>query len=96
MGVFNVEMRATLESGEELTIRTDQRDFYRWERTGNVVNDPKKQVEMTRFLAWHAAHRQGLTTLQWKEFDKVLVDAEDISGQGASGGGEEDPTIPTQ
>lgn len=92
MGAFNVTMRVTLEEGHEsFEVTTDQRDFYRWEKMGNVVNDKAKQVEMTRFLAWHAGSRQGLTTLAWKEFDKVLIDSEDIGSEA-----EPDPTPPTR
>lgn len=91
MGAFNATLRVTMESGADFEVTTDQRDWYKWEKSGNIVNDPKKMVEMTRFLAWHAAYRQGLTELSWKEFDKVLIDAEEAGQED-----EPDPTTPTQ
>lgn len=57
-------------------VIVDQRDFAKAEAHG-LFADTKQQVTRTRYMAWSAATRAGLTKLPWPKFnDDLLVNAE--------------------
>jgi hypothetical protein len=73
--VFNVRVRP--DGGEPFEVETTSRDIVRWEAGGNRqtprsmsrLSDELRMTDVTD-LAWYAASRQGLTTLdlrQWRE-----------------------------
>lgn len=57
-------------------VVVDQRDFAKAEAMG-LFSDSPQRVTRTRYLAWSAAHRAGVTKLPWPKFnDEQLVHAE--------------------
>lgn len=51
---------------------------------------------MNAFMAWHAAHEQGLITEKWAEFVDAVMDAStvEMEDDGAAAEDSDDPTEP--
>lgn len=75
--------RVTLESGEELEVRIDNRDYLRWDMTAprqKWGNSQEVLFLFVTFLSWSAAKRTGLTNLTWEAWQAAVVDVEDLTG----------------
>jgi hypothetical protein len=66
------------ESGESASVKADQRDMAMWEVASAPAGVPFDSVPITgtRWLAWHALKRTGVTTLNFPEWNKTVVEAE--------------------
>lgn len=72
----NVELVAEMEDGTTHKVVADQRDFARWEVQPDA--DDSQFHTKSRFLAWSAMTRQGLTTTPFTRFN--LQDCVEVHG----------------
>jgi hypothetical protein len=75
MPAMQIRASVEMDGGEKWTVVADQRDVAKYE--AQDFYDPGKRITMTRFIAWTASRRQGLTKLSWPAFDAVCVEASD-------------------
>lgn len=73
-----VTVRVEMEDGSDYDVATDQRDFAKWEM--QTFFDNRRDVVRTRFLAFAAASRTGMTVLSWPKFDAACVSATSVDG----------------
>jgi hypothetical protein len=77
---LNVEM----EDGSTYQVVADQRDMAKWEvqpfgsSFQNALNG-ERQLLFTRWVAWSASVRRGLTELSWDDFDNKCVEVTPVS-----------------
>ncbi len=97
MKPFEAVLDFLLEGRSEPTsVSADQRDFAAWEAQPEAENERAWVHTRFRFLAWHAAKRQGLISTDWREFNEKLciqVTSRDMDEAEESEGEQEgDPT----
>jgi hypothetical protein len=85
---LQIELVAEMADGTEHKVVADQRDFARWEVQPDA--DEARFHLKTRFLAWSAMTRQGLTKTPFSRFNLeecIEVHADDEpDGEGEQGG----------
>jgi len=90
MPAVQIRISVELEGEEPYAVTADQRDLARYEVWDGFA--PERKHTTTRYIAWAASKRQGLTKLSWPAFDAQLIEANDRDEEGA----ELDPTKPGQ
>lgn len=76
-------IHVVLDDGAEWTVRADNRDFLRWDKTAPRHKwDARTQPFLLQtFLAWAASRRQGLTELSFDAFGDVCLEARDVKDE---------------
>lgn len=94
--MMRFEYRATMEDGTTLDVVADQRDVAAWEVSPNgcsfleVIHRP---FAYARYVAWHAASRSGLTTMDVTTWEAKCVQVDSVDADEAADS--EDPGQPT-
>lgn len=88
-------IRVVLEDGEKFEVRTNNRDYIRWDKTVPARRGGVKQFQdapfvFATFLAWAAARRLELTSLTFDQFLEAAVVVDRLSV------GDEDDVPPTR
>lgn len=85
-------IHVVLDDGQEWTVRVDNRDFIRWDHTAprQKWSAQTQPFLFQTFLAWAASHRQGLTALQFAQFQDAALETKDVKAD------EDDAARPTQ
>lgn len=85
-------VHVVLEDRSEFTVRVDNRDFIRWDKTAPRQKwDAKVHPFIFQsFLAWAAARRQNLTGIDFERFMDTALQTKDVPA------GPEDAARPTQ
>lgn len=92
MPAIQIRIAVELEGEQPYEVLADQRDIARWEAWEGCV--PGRKHTTTRYIAWAASKRQGLTKLGWPAFDAELIEASDAFDDAEDE--ELDPTKPAQ
>lgn len=79
MPAIQFEIRVEMEDGNTWNVKGDQRDLAKYEV--QPFYNPELRMTMTRFIAWSASVRNGLTKLKWPEFDAQCVEAGDVDDE---------------
>ncbi len=76
-------VHVVLEDGPDYTVRVDNRDFIRWDKTAPRQKwDAKAQPFLFQaFLAWSASRRQGLTDLDFDTFTDRATECADVKDE---------------
>jgi hypothetical protein len=78
MAAITMDIVATLEDGNAITVTADQRDFARFEVQpfGCSFEDiGARMFTALRYFAWSAASRQQLTRMTWQQWQDRCVEA---------------------
>lgn len=72
-----------LEDGQQLEVRTTNRDLIAWEKTRarhrEWPDSSDAPIFATTFVIWAAARRDGMTSLTFDQFVEACVDFEKIA-----------------
>jgi len=79
MSKIQMELSAEMEDGTTEQVVADQRDIARWEIQPfgcpfAEMQGGNRALLAMRWLAWHALHRMGRTTLGWDAWDGQCVE----------------------
>lgn len=79
--MLQFKYRALMADGKTIEVTADQRDVaaFECEPFGCSYNEYESRVfTATRYLAWHAAKRDGLTKLSWTQWGEQCVDVSEV------------------
>lgn len=79
--MLQFKYKATFEDGTLFEVTADQRDVaaFEIEPFGCSYNEYDSRVfTATRYLAWHAAKRAGLTKLSWDKFSEQCMHVAEV------------------
>jgi hypothetical protein len=93
MPSMQFHLSVEMEGQEPFVVVADQRDLAKLEVQDFYQMDGVKHLTV-RYLAWSAAFRQGLTKLEWLEFELACIEA--VDQEAAEEPKNLDPTQPDQ
>ncbi len=76
MPAIKFPIAVEMEGGETWTVTADQRDLAKYEL--QEFYSSARVMTTTRYLAYAASIRQGLTKLTWPKFDAACIYAGDV------------------
>lgn len=91
MGALRLPYEIEFEDGKIIEVIGDQRDLAAVELQ-DWYDPARTRQSLARYVAWHAAKRQGKTDLGWPKFNAVVVEvrdkgsADDAAGEGVDPG----------